>query len=124
MKSKKLPPIHPGTILEKEFLIPRNISQTKLATSLNVPLKTIKEICQAKKPINAEIALRLGTYFGTSADLWLGLQQDYEQECLTDILENQATKIKKEIHPLVTQNNSTKRVFATSKSSSRSRKHL
>jgi addiction module HigA family antidote len=69
MKSKKLPPIHLGTILEKEFLLPRNISQNKLATSINVPLKVVKEICQAKKPINAEIALRLGTYFRTSAEL-------------------------------------------------------
>jgi addiction module HigA family antidote len=69
MKSKKLPPIHPGTILNKEFLIPRKISQTKLATSINVPVKLVKEVCQAKKSIDAEMALRLGTYFGTSAEL-------------------------------------------------------
>ena len=68
-KNQKLPPIHPGTILSKEFLIPRKISQSQLATRTNIPLKTIKEICQAKKSINAEIALRLGTYFGTSAEL-------------------------------------------------------
>src|SRR2546423_1288572 len=101
VRSKKLPPIHPGTILEKEFLIPRKISQSKLATSLNVSLKLVKEICQAKKAIDAEIALRLGTYFGTSAELWLGLQQDYEQECLEDILENQGKLIIKEINPLL-----------------------
>ena len=124
MKSKKFSPIHPGTILEKEFLIPRKISQTKLATNLKVPLKTVKEICPAQKPISAEIALRLGTYFGTSAELWLGLQQDYEQECLIDILENQAAKIKKEVHPLITPTKSLKSIFATSKSSSRSKKHL
>jgi addiction module HigA family antidote len=69
VRSKKLPPIHPGTILNKEFLIPRKISQSQLATSANIPIKLVKEICQAKKPINAEIALRLGTYFGTSAEL-------------------------------------------------------
>jgi len=101
MKSKKMPPIHPGTILYKEFLIPRKISQTELAASINIPIKLVKEVCQAKKPINAEIALRLGTYFGTSAELWLGLQQDYEQECLEDILENQGKSIKKEIKPLL-----------------------
>ncbi|RHZ37570.1 HigA family addiction module antitoxin [endosymbiont GvMRE of Glomus versiforme] len=112
MKSKKLPPIHPGTILSKEFLIPRKISQTKLATSINVPVKLVKEICQAKKSINAEMALRLGTYFGTSAELWLGLQQDYEQECLEDILKNQQQQIKKEIRP-----------FLHSKATTRLRKH-
>ena len=101
VKSKKLPPIHPGTILHKEFLIPRKVSQSQLAVSTNVPLKTIKEICQAKKPINAEVALRLGTYLGTSAELWLGLQQDYEQECLEDIVENYGKSIKKEIRPYI-----------------------
>ena len=101
MKSKKLPPIHPGTILNKEFLIPRKISQTKLATSIKVPMKSVKDICQAKKPIDAEMALRLGTYFGVSAELWLGLQQDYERECLEDILETNGKSIKKEIKSLV-----------------------
>jgi addiction module HigA family antidote len=100
VKSKKLPPIHPGTILEKEFLIPRKISQNKLATSTNIPFKLVKEICQAKKSINAEVALRLGTFFGTSAELWLGLQQDYEQECLEDIVEKHGKSIKKEVQPL------------------------
>jgi addiction module HigA family antidote len=68
-KSKKIPPVHPGTILAKEFLAPRKISQTKLATSINVPFKLVNEICQAKKSIDAEIALRLGTCLGTSAEL-------------------------------------------------------
>ena len=110
MKSKKLPPIHPGTILHKEFLTPRKINQTKLATSINVPLKLVKEICQAKKPINAEIALRLGTYFGVSAELWLGLQQDYEQECLEDILETHGKLIRKEIKPLTLPKQSGSRI--------------
>lgn len=97
-RSKKLPPIHPGTILTNEFLIPRKISQSQLATRINVPIKLVKEVCQTKQPINAELALRLGTYFGTSAELWLGLQQDYEQECLEDILEKK--EIEKEVKPL------------------------
>ena len=66
---KKLPPIHPGTILVKEFLFPRKISQTKLAQETNLPLKLVQEICQGKRPIEAEMALRLGTYFGVSAEL-------------------------------------------------------
>jgi plasmid maintenance system antidote protein VapI len=45
--------------------------------------------------------LRLGTCLGTSAELWLGLQQDYEKECLEDILESQGKLIKKEVQPLI-----------------------
>jgi addiction module HigA family antidote len=67
MKSKKLPPIHPGEILKEEILAPRKISQTKLAQEINVPPKLISEICQKKRNIDGEIALRLATYFGISA---------------------------------------------------------
>ncbi|RIA81616.1 transcriptional regulator protein [Glomus cerebriforme] len=94
MVREKLPPIHPGTILKKEFLIPRKISQTKLADNTGFSLKLVKEVCQAKKPIDAEIAFQLGNYLGTSAELWLGLQQDYEQERLEEILERKVKKNK------------------------------
>lgn len=58
--------IHPGEILKEEILTPRKISQTKLAEDINVPLSVIRGICQNKKDIDADIALRLGIYFGTS----------------------------------------------------------
>lgn len=67
MKSKKLPPIHPGEILKEEIMVPRKISQTKLAQEINVSPKLISEVCQKKRNIDAEMALRLGTYFGISA---------------------------------------------------------
>ena len=59
--------IHPGEILKEEILAPRKISQVKLAQEINVSPKLISEICQKKRNIDAEIALRLGTYFGISA---------------------------------------------------------
>ena len=65
-RSKKTPPIHPGEIL-KEVLVPRKISQIKLAQGINVSTKIVSEICQRKRNIDAEMALRLGTYFGISA---------------------------------------------------------
>ncbi len=94
---KKMAPIHPGEILKEELLIPRGISQSQLAQALKISFRRINEICQAKRPITMDTALRLSIYFGTSAELWLDLQRDYELECLQDQAE--ITKIKREIRP-------------------------
>ncbi len=67
VRSKKLSPIHPGEILKEEILASRKISQTKLAQGINISPKIINEICQKKRNIDGEMALRLGTYFGISA---------------------------------------------------------
>jgi addiction module HigA family antidote len=60
---KKLAPIHPGEIL-KEELEYLGISQTKLATSINVSSRRVNEICLGKRGISNDTALRLGIYFG------------------------------------------------------------
>lgn len=98
MKSNKLPPIHPGQILKEEILASRKVSQTQLAHGINVPSKTINEICQRKRNISAEIALRLAVYFGISAQFWMNLQQHYDLEVAKD---SEEEKIKKEVRPLV-----------------------
>ena len=59
-------PIHPGEILKEEIMIPRKISQVKLAQDTDIPLSIIRAICQTKRDIDADVALRLGIYFGTS----------------------------------------------------------
>ena len=100
-RSKKLPPIHPGEMLREEFLVPLNMKPEELAKKINVPAKTIKDICQEKKDLTPEIICRLAVYFKMSYDFWLGIQQDYERECLEDILETQGKQIKKEIKPLI-----------------------
>ena len=94
---KKLAPIHPGTILKEELLTRRGISQTQLARDLKISFRRINEICQGKRPITLDTALRLSIYFGTSAELWLDLQRDYEIECLED--RKEIIRLKKEIHP-------------------------
>jgi addiction module HigA family antidote len=99
---KKISPIHPGIMLKEDLLIEKNISQTQLAKDLNIPVQQIREVCAGKKSITPDLSLRLGLYFGMSPNFWLNLQNDYEQECLKDILENQETKIKKQINPLST----------------------
>jgi addiction module HigA family antidote len=78
MKTKKLAPIHPGEILWEEFMKPRGLSQNALARALNVPPRRINEIVLAKRGITADTALRLARFFGTSAEMWTGLQADYD----------------------------------------------
>jgi len=60
MKSKKLPPIHPGEILMEEFLTPMGISQYRLARDISVSPRRINEIVYGKRSITADTALRFG----------------------------------------------------------------
>jgi addiction module HigA family antidote len=78
MKTNKLQPIHPGEILHEEFMKPRDLSQNALARALNVPPRRVNEIVLGKRAITADTALRLARYFGTSAEMWTGLQADYD----------------------------------------------
>ena len=80
MTETKLPPIHPGEILLEEFLNPMEISSIELATEINVPLETIKDIIQGHTNITANIALRLSRYFSLSEFFWLNLQMRYDLE--------------------------------------------
>jgi addiction module HigA family antidote len=75
---KKLKPIHPGEILREEFMKPHALSQNCLARALGVSPRRINEIVHEKRGISAETALRLARFFGTSAEMWSGLQADYE----------------------------------------------
>ena len=76
--SKTLSPIPPGEILLEEFMLPLGISQNKLARDLDVPVARINDIIHAKRGISADTALRLATYFETSAEFWLNLQTRYD----------------------------------------------
>jgi addiction module HigA family antidote len=82
----KLAPIHPGEILLAEFLAPLALSQYRLAHDLSVPPRRINEIVHGKRGITADTALRLGRYFGTSAQFWLNLQTRYDLEVESDRL--------------------------------------
>ncbi len=78
MFSLKRKPTHPGEILEKEFLQPLGISQSQLAKEFNTTFRTINEIVNEKRNISPEMAVRLSRYFGTSEELWLNLQNQYD----------------------------------------------
>ena len=77
---KKLPNIHPGEVLLEEFLNPLEISAYKLAKDTDMPQTRISQIIKGKRRITADTALRLASYFGTTAKFWLGLQDDYDIE--------------------------------------------
>ncbi len=86
MKKKKLHPVHPGEVLNEEFLKPMGISQNRLALNISVPARRINEIVLEKRRITADTALRLARFFGTSPEYWLGLQTQYDIDIAADEL--------------------------------------
>lgn len=77
---KKLPNIHPGAVLEQEFLLPMGISAYRLAIDIGIPQTRVSQIVKGKRRVTADTALRLSRYFGNSAKFWLGLQDDFDLE--------------------------------------------
>lgn len=77
---KTLPTIHPGAVLQEEFLVPLGISQNALARAAGVPPRRINEIVLGKRGVSADTAIRLAAALGTSERFWLGLQADYDLE--------------------------------------------
>ena len=78
--SKKIKPIHPGEILNEEFLTPFNISQYRLAKDIGVAPRRINEIVHGLRSISADTALRLGKYFNISPQFWLNLHSHFDLE--------------------------------------------
>ncbi len=77
---KKLKNIHPGEILQQEFLVPLGLSAYKLSKDIGIPQTRVSEIIKGNRRITADTALRLSKYFGNSAKFWLGLQDDFDIE--------------------------------------------
>ena len=75
---KLLAPIPPGEILLEEFLKPMGISQNQLARDLDVTVSRIAGIVAGERAITADTALRLGSYFGMTAEFWVNLQANYD----------------------------------------------
>src|SRR5438552_11343023 len=97
MAHRKLPPVHPGEILSKEFLSPLGLSQYRLAKETSVPPRRINEIVKGTRAISADTALRLARYFGTSERFWLNLQARYDLEVEKDRL---GARLQREVKPL------------------------
>ena len=70
--------IHPGEILREEFLLPLGMSARALAREIAVPANRITEIIKEERDVTADTAIRLGKFFGTSAEFWVNLQTAYD----------------------------------------------
>lgn len=79
-KMKRLKNIHPGEILQEEFLIPFDLTAYRLSKDIGIPQTRVSEILKGNRRITADTALRLSKYFGNSAKFWLGLQNDFDIE--------------------------------------------
>jgi addiction module HigA family antidote len=77
---KKLKNIHPGEILQMEFLLPLGLSAYRLSKDVGIPQTRVSEIIKGNRRVTASTALRLSKYFGNSAKFWLGLQDDFDIE--------------------------------------------
>lgn len=70
--------IHPGEILQEEFLAPHNLTAYRLSLEISVQQTRISQILKGKRSITADTALRLSNFFGNSPEFWLNLQADYD----------------------------------------------
>lgn len=75
---KRIPNVHPGQILNEEFLIPLNISAYRLAKETKLSPTRISEIIHQKRGITADTAIRFSKFFGNSIEFWMGIQDEYE----------------------------------------------
>jgi addiction module HigA family antidote len=96
MTKKTIKPVHPGIYL-KELLDELELSQYRLAKDLGIPAMRINYVVNCKRPVNAELALRLGRYFGQEPRYWINLQSRYDMDITEDALSDQVAR---EVHPL------------------------
>jgi addiction module HigA family antidote len=96
MANKRITPMHPGIYL-KELLDELKISQYRLAKEVGVPAMRINLLVNGKRPITAELALRLGRYFGQNPRYWMNLQSRYDMDVAEDAL---AKQVAREVRPL------------------------
>ena len=93
---ERLPPVHPGEILNEEFLLPMNITQYRLAKAIGVDARRIHSIVHGERSVTAETALLLSRFFGNSAGFWMGLQSQYDLETTEDRLHERLSVV--EVH--------------------------
>ena len=86
MLKRNMPPVHPGEILKTLFMDAYNIGIKQLATDLDVTPKTVSALVNGHQGISIEMALRLSKAFGTTSDIWINLQKDYDLWKASEIL--------------------------------------
>jgi antitoxin HigA-1 len=96
MAKKQIVPMHPGSYL-KEMLEELSISQYRLAQDTGVTAMRISHVVRGQRPVTAELALRLGRYFGQSPRFWLNLQSRFDIDVTEDKL---GGTLAREVRPL------------------------
>jgi addiction module HigA family antidote len=96
MAKHRIAPVHPGVYL-KQLLDELKISQYRLAQDLGVPAMRVNHVVHGKRPVTAELALRLGRYFGQNPRYWINLQSRYDMDIAEDFLSEQVAR---EVRPL------------------------
>ena len=89
----RLPPLHPGEMLREEFMVPLGLSANALALALRVPATRIGEIVKERRGITADTALRLGRYFGMTAEFWMNLQSHYDLETARETVDAEIRRV-------------------------------
>ncbi|TAK03910.1 addiction module antidote protein, HigA family [Patescibacteria group bacterium] len=95
----KQKPVHPGEILDHEFLRPHKLTQYRLAKDIAVPARRINEIIHGTRSVSSDTALRLARYFGTTPQFWLNLQMHYDLDCVQDAV---AKRIERDVSVFAT----------------------
>jgi len=86
-------PVHPGEILREEYLEPLGITPYALAAALHVPRTRVERLVREETSVTADTALRLGRYFGTTPEFWLGIQARFDVETLQKRLDHDIAAI-------------------------------
>jgi addiction module HigA family antidote len=89
------PVAHPGRLLKRE-LNARSLSANRLALDLGVPSGRVTDILNGRRSITADTAVRLGRYFGNSAQFWLDLQGQYD---IAVVEREQGAEIARRVRP-------------------------
>jgi addiction module HigA family antidote len=97
-EEEKLAPVHPGDVLLHDFMAPLGLSAYRVAKDIGVAPIVISEIVRHKRAVTAKTALLLAKYLGTSPDLWLALQTDYDLEAAAPQYRSLVDAVKKVRH--------------------------
>jgi len=92
----KLPPIHPGEALA-DALREAGISASSAAIAMGLPPSTLTRVIKGQRNVTAQIALRIARYFGTSPEIWIGIQTAYDLEIAKD---REGARIERDVRPL------------------------
>jgi len=75
---RPIPLVHPGEIIREDFIKAMNLSGYRVARDCQIPTAYLYELLKGRRPVSAQVALKLGRYFGVSPQWFLNLQAFYD----------------------------------------------